>query len=102
GGGVTAGIAAGFVLPVAGGVVAAGSLVTRFRRARGLERLQLRWLALAAALTGVGAAVVGVGMAMGATAVPLFAAGVCLALLPLATGGDILRHRLYDPAAPPT
>jgi hypothetical protein len=41
---------------------------------------------LAAALTGVAAAVVGVGMAVGATAVPLFAAGVCLALLPLATG----------------
>ncbi|HET6812862.1 MAG TPA: hypothetical protein VFJ69_02470 [Actinomycetota bacterium] len=35
-------------------------------------------------------------MAMGATAVPLFAAGVCLALLPLATGAAILRYRLYD------
>jgi hypothetical protein len=33
---------------------------------------------------------------MGATAVPLFAAGVCLALLPLATGAAILRYRLYD------
>ena len=39
-----------------------------------VERQQLRWLALAAALTGVGAAVVGIGMAMGGTAVPLFAA----------------------------
>jgi peptidoglycan/LPS O-acetylase OafA/YrhL len=70
--------------------------VARFRRARGVERQQLRWLALAAALTGVGAAVVVVGMAMGATAVLLFAAGVCLALLPLATGAAILRYRLYD------
>jgi hypothetical protein len=35
-------------------------------------------------------------MALGATAVPLFAAGVCLALLPLATGAAILRYRLYD------
>jgi hypothetical protein len=35
-------------------------------------------------------------MAMDATAVPLFAAGVCLALLPLATGAAILRYRLYD------
>jgi hypothetical protein len=61
-----------------------------------VERQQLRWLALAAALTGVAAAVVGVGMAVGATAVPLFAAGVCLALLPLATGAAILRYRLYD------
>jgi peptidoglycan/LPS O-acetylase OafA/YrhL len=89
-------IVAGFFLTVAGLVVGAGSLVARFRRARGVERQQLRWLALAAALTGAGAAVVGVGMAMGATAVPLFAAGVCLALLPLATGAAILRYRLYD------
>src|SRR4029453_6964943 len=49
-----------------------------------------------AAGTGAGAAVVGVGMAMGPTAVPLFAAGVCLALLPLATGAAILRYRLDD------
>jgi hypothetical protein len=89
-------IVAGFFLTVAGLVVGAGSLVARFRRARGVERQQLRWLALAAALTGAGAAVVGVGMAMGAMAVPLFAVGVCLALLPLATGAAILRYRLYD------
>jgi hypothetical protein len=95
-GAVLVGIVAGFVGTVAGLVVGAGSLVARFRRARGVERQQLRWLALAAALTGVGAAVVGVGMALGATAVPLFAAGVCLALLPLATGAAILRYRLYD------
>jgi hypothetical protein len=95
-GAVLAAIVAGFFLIVAGLVVGAGSLVARFRRARGVERQQLRWLALAAALTGVGAAVVGVGMAMEATAVPLFAAGVCLALLPLATGAAILRYRLYD------
>jgi hypothetical protein len=89
-------IVVGFVVIVAGLVVGAGSLVARFRHARGVERQQLRWLALAAALTGVAAAVVGVGMAVGATAVPLFAAGVCLALLPLATGAAILRYRLYD------
>ncbi|HEX3202314.1 MAG TPA: hypothetical protein VHW42_10320, partial [Actinomycetes bacterium] len=94
-GAVLVAIVAGFFLTVAGLVVGAGSLVARFRRARGVERQQLRWLALAAALTGAGA-VVGVGMAMGATAVPLFAGGVCLALLPLATGAAILRYRLYD------
>jgi hypothetical protein len=95
-GAVLVAIVIGFFLTVGGLVVGAGSLVARFRRARGVERQQLRWLALAAALTGVGAAVVGVGMAMGATAVPLFAAGVCLVLLPLATGAAILRYRLYD------
>ncbi|MFL5880004.1 MAG: hypothetical protein ACJ782_07905, partial [Actinomycetota bacterium] len=95
-GAVLVAIVAGFFLTVAGLVVGASSLVARFRRARGVELQQLRWLALAAALTGAGAAVVGVGMAMDATAVPLFAAGVCLALLPLATGAAILRYRLYD------
>jgi hypothetical protein len=70
--------------------------LVRFRRARGVERLQLRWLAFAAALTGALAPVVAVGMAVGATAVFLFAIGVCLALLPLATGAAILRYRLYD------
>jgi hypothetical protein len=95
-GAVLVAVVAGFFLTVAGLVVGAGSLVARFRRARGVERQQLRWLALAAVLTGAGAAVVGVGMAMDATAVPLFAAGVCLALLPLATGAAILRYRLYD------
>jgi hypothetical protein len=95
-GAVLVAIVVGFFLTVAGLMVGAASLVVRFRRARGTERQQLRWLALAAALTGAGAAVVGVGMALGATAVPLFAAGICLALLPLATGAAILRYRLYD------
>jgi hypothetical protein len=81
---------------VCGLAVGAWSLVVRFRRARGVERLQLRWLAFAAALTGALAPVVAVGIAVGATAVFLFAIGVCLALLPLATGAAILRYRLYD------
>jgi hypothetical protein len=80
-----------------GGVaVGAGSLVVRFRRARGTERQQLRWVAFAAALTAAGAAVVLVGMAVGATAVLLLAAGVCMAVLPLAIGAAVLRYRLYD------
>jgi hypothetical protein len=93
---VVVAIIGAFFLTVASLLVGAGSLVARFRHARGVERQQLRWLALAAALTGVGAAVVGIGMAMGGTAVPLFAAGLCLMLLPLATGAAILRYRLYD------
>jgi hypothetical protein len=75
---------------------AAGSLVVRFRRARGLERQQLRWLAFAAALAAVE---VLVAVAAGVNAkdgVVLAALGTCVALLPLATGAAILRYRLYD------
>jgi hypothetical protein len=89
-------IATAFVLTAAALAVGAWSLVVRFRHARGIERQQLRWIAFAAALTGVAAAVVLAGMALGATAVLLLAIGVCLAILPLATGAAILRYRLYD------
>jgi hypothetical protein len=89
-------IATAFVLTVGALAVGAWSLVVRFRHARGVERQQLRWIAFAAALTGVAAAVVLAGMALGTAVVPLLAIGVCLAILPLATGAAILRYRLYD------
>jgi hypothetical protein len=78
-------------------VVAAGSLVVRFRRARGTERLQLRWVALAAALASLGSLVVLAAIAMGATPGLLgWVAGFYVAILPLAIGAAILRYRLYD------
>jgi hypothetical protein len=89
-------IATAFALTVGGLAVGAWSLVVRFRHARGIERQQLRWIAFAAALTGVAAAVVLAGMALDATVVLLLAVGGCLAILPLATGAAILRYRLYD------
>jgi hypothetical protein len=49
-------------------VVGAGSLVVRFRRAGGVERQQLRWVAWAAALAVLGAVVALGGVAVGATA----------------------------------
>src|SRR5215207_2065006 len=78
-------------------VVGAGSLVGRFRRARGVERQQLRWLALAAGLAAM-ALLAAVATLMGDLGSNLLAAalGVCAALLPLATGAAILRYRLYD------
>jgi hypothetical protein len=76
--------------------VAAGSLVVRFRRARGLERQQLRWLALAAALAPLAVLVTAAGLVAENWAVINGAVGLYLALPPLATGAAILRYRLYD------
>jgi hypothetical protein len=77
-------------------VAAAGSLVVRFRRAHGVERQQLRWLAFAAALAAVALLVAVAGVATARDGVVLAAIGSCMALLPLATGAAILRYRLYD------
>jgi hypothetical protein len=77
--------------------VAAGSLVVRFRRARGVERQQLRWVMLAAALVALGAVAGLAASAMGATA--LIGSGgtqSLVALVPVAIGAAILRYRLYD------
>jgi hypothetical protein len=78
-------------------VVAAGSLMLRFRRARGTERQQLRWLAWGAALASAALLVALAGLILEDefTLVNL-ALGVSAALLPLATGAAILRYRLYD------
>ena len=77
-------------------VVCAGSLVVRFRRARGTERQQLRWVAVAAALLVVAAGVALVGLAVGATEVVTWALSVWVAGLPVAIGAAVLRYRLYD------
>jgi MFS family permease len=84
------------VLVLATLVAAAGSLVARFRRARGTERQQLRWLAVGAALATVALLVAVAGGAMSKDGVVLAGLGTCVALLPLATGAAILRYRLYD------
>jgi hypothetical protein len=77
-------------------VVGAASLVVRFRRATGVERQQLRWVAWAAGLAVLGAVVALGGLAVGATAVVTWTLSTCLALLPLAIGAAVLRYRLYD------
>jgi hypothetical protein len=95
---VAAVVAVSFTVAIGGLTVGAWSLVVRFRRARGTERQQLRWVAFAAALTVPPAAVVlfGVVVDTTATVVLLVALGVCMALLPLAIGAAVLRYRLYD------
>jgi hypothetical protein len=76
--------------------VCAGSLVVRFRRAGGVERQQLCWVALAAALMVPAAVLVLAGMALAATDVVTWAITAWLAGLPLAIGAAVLRYRLYD------
>jgi hypothetical protein len=74
-------------------VVCAGSPVMRFRRAGGVERQQLRWVALAAALLVPAAVVALVGLALEATAVVTWALK-CLG------GGAAAGHRGRGPALP--
>ncbi len=84
---------------VVGLVAAAASLVGRFRHARGVERLQLRWVALAAVLVGLGAVGVLLSLVVGGSGAGiLFGVGVgcCLVVPPVATGAAVLRYRLYD------
>jgi hypothetical protein len=93
-------------LPVARGVafvitglaipVGAASLVVRFRRARGLERQQLRWLAVGGAPVAVAVLAIAALVLAGNEVSLGWLVGVCLAVLPLAIGAAILRYRLYD------
>ena len=83
-------IGVGTILPVTGG--AAWSLVLRFRRATGIEREQIKWLAFSAV------PLVGAGFA---SAVLPDKLGQVLAVflqlsVPVAVGIAVLRYRLYD------
>ena len=79
------------------------ALIQRFRRSRGQERLQLKWLAAGA---GIAATLYFIGVVSSVTLAmssePLWlrifteVAFYSLALLPAAIGVAILKHRLYD------
>ncbi len=77
-------------------LAALASLIARFRRARGVERQQLKWLAYAAAVVLVG--FVGAGVAPdGLASDVFFIVGIAaLVLMPVAVAVAILRYRLYD------
>jgi hypothetical protein len=75
------------------------SLFVRFRRARNVERQQLKWLSYTGALVGVALIVaVIIESIAGERAVDLTNTiiSVSLAFVPVAMGVAILRHRLYD------
>jgi len=84
------------------GLAAPVSIVVRWRRARGVERQQLKWLALAVGAVGalvVAAAVLaplGVADDEGFTRLASVVFGVALTGVPVSICIAILRHRLFD------
>jgi hypothetical protein len=103
-GAVGVAIAVAVAIAVGGLVVGVWSLVVRYRRARGVEREQLRWVAFAAALTVPPAAILLIGVVVGTTGAVLvvLAAGVCMALLPLAIGVAPMAADRIGGLRPPT
>ena len=77
-------------------LIAAAALVLRFRRSRGVEREQLRWLMYTAAIS-VGLLLIGFLSPPGPGAEIAQAASLIgIGLLPVAIGIAITRYRLYD------
>ena len=84
-----------FVFPALA-LIASAALVVRFRRSRGVEREQLKWLTYAAAIT-FGLLLIGFLGPSGAIAdFAQGAAVVGIGLLPVAIGIAVTRYRLYD------
>jgi hypothetical protein len=87
---------AAFAVVITAVLAAAVSLVGRFRRARGVERQQLRWVALATVLVALVAAVNLVTLAVGAYALAPVVGGLNPFIMSAAIGAAVLRYRLYD------
>jgi hypothetical protein len=87
---------AAFAVAIVAFVVAAASLVVRFRRARGIERQQLRWVASGTVVATLLSIVHLAAMALGAYALAPVVGGLNPPILSAAIGAAILRYRLYD------
>jgi hypothetical protein len=85
-----------FVVVIVANLTAATSLVVRFRHARGIERQQLRWVALATVVIALLAVVNLATLALGAYALAPLVGGLNPPILSAAIGAAILRYRLYD------
>jgi len=84
-----------FIFPALA-LIASAALVVRFRRSRGVEREQLKWLTYTAAIT-VGLLLIGFLSPRGTIAdLAQGAAVVAIGLLPVAIGIAVTRYRLYD------
>jgi hypothetical protein len=81
-------------------LVCAGSVVLRFRRARGVERQQLKWFAAGAGQLALLSAVALAFPGFWDYWIPLplsdLVFGISFAMIPLTIGIAILRYRLYD------
>jgi hypothetical protein len=82
------------ILLVSSAIPSGAALVHRFRRSRGVERTQLKWVAYAAAILVAGFVLV---MPVSFGRKPLEIAQQLISLsVPVAAGIAILRYRLYD------
>ena len=81
--------------------LAAAALITRYRRGDRVERLQIRWLVSAVAITAIGFAGTAVAYALGSDSPPIstwiaLVAYAGILLMPVAIGIAILRYRLFE------
>jgi peptidoglycan/LPS O-acetylase OafA/YrhL len=95
-GGLLVAYRAAFAVTIAVLVMATASLVGRFRRARGIERQQLRWVAFATVLVALLAVVHLTALALGTYALAPVVGGLNPPILSAAIGAAVLRYRLYD------
>jgi hypothetical protein len=86
----------GFFAALLALLMAAASLVVRFRRARGVERQQLKWLLYAVAIAILGVPLLSLAPSRTPELVVDLASILLIALIPVAVGLAILRYRLYD------
>jgi signal transduction histidine kinase len=86
-------------------VASAAALIGRFRRSRGVERLQLKWFAAAGAVVALAffvSIVTSLLISLSGTEAPAWLSVVdqitifLFALIPIAAGVAILKYRLYD------
>jgi len=80
-------------------ITGVAALTIRFRRSSGVERLQLKWVALAGGLIPLAivlGTVDGLTRDSGSGLLTAASSGLALAALPVAIGIAVLRYRLYD------
>ena len=85
--------AVGFITYVGAMFAAAIAIMLRYRRSRGYERLQMRWL-----MVGVASSVVmlAIQLVLALTTGDVGASVLLLGVLPVCAGVAILRYRLFD------